>query len=307
MKILITGASGFLGRYLIEHLRTKDPENAVFTVCRNPLTQDGASHTVMDLNDEKELDALVNRIRPNQIYHLAGIARIHESISVPDYFNNNTKSTIHLLRALKQLTQPVSLFFSSSVHVYGNQTETITEESPLHPLSAYAFTKYLAEEAIRSHVAENPNLSAVVGRLYSCFGPKQPEGFVAADLCKKILELSNSPDAILKVGPLKSYRRFLDVRDTVSVFLKLLEAKQKNRFEIFNLASPHELQIGEMLTILLQLSNKNPKIESTETVINQFKGLQINTDKLHRFISPSHFRPVKETLGDMMGCLVSGS
>ena len=299
MNVLVTGASGFLGRYLVAHLKKKYPQATLFTVCKNPLTVEGGQHAVLDLNDETALRKLLQSVRPDQIYHLAGIARISENFTLPDYFNNNTKNTITLLNILKEIPRKVSLFFSSSVHVYGNQTTLVDESSPVHPQSPYAFTKYLAERAIESHVAENPNLTAIVGRIYSCIGPGQPEGFVASDLCQKIHRLENKPNTVLKVGPLKSYRRFLDVRDTVQVLPVLLESKHSNRFEIFNLASPHEMLIEEMLKILISISKKNPKIESSDMSDNAFKGLQIKADKLYELFPPSQFRPVKETLKDM--------
>lgn len=300
MKILITGASGFLGTYLREHLQSLDPRNEVRTICRNPIPKNERLHSVLNLNDEEKLVEYLEAHQPQQIYHLAGVARISNAISAADYFQNNTQNTVTLLRALMKTGRPVRLFFSSSVHVYGNQSETVSEASSVHPLSPYAFTKYLAEKAIKAHVEENPNLTAVVGRIYSCFGPGQAEGFVAADLCRKILDLPAEQGSVLKVGPLKSYRRFLDVRDIVSIFPKLLEATHPSRFEIFNLASPHEFQIETILQILIRLSKKQPTIESTDNQENQFQGLKVSTEKLHQFIPHDFFRPVEETLKDML-------
>lgn len=299
MKTIITAASGFLGRHLVQHLAENQNER-LYSLSREPLEVAGVEEFCVDLTQEEAVEKHILEIQPDRIYHLVGISKISPAFQMSDYFSSNTLTTLHLLRALKKLGKPVQFFFSSSMHVYGNQEIEVTEDSLPHPENPYAFTKFLAEQAIRSFAAETPAIKYVIGRLYSCFGPGQGEGFVAPDLCKKVLSLKGTEGELLKVGPLNTYRRFLDVRDIVKVFPILLGTETGKNFEIYNLASPHELQISEMLQIILKLANKNPKVESSVDTSNSFKGLQVNTDKLFQIIPPSNFRPIEATLKDMV-------
>jgi nucleoside-diphosphate-sugar epimerase len=170
------------------------------------------------------------------------------------------------------------------------------------PGSPYAFTKYLAEEAIRAKTMSIPNLRAIVGRLYTCFGPGQPPGFATSDFCHKVAALSSHSGAILKVGPLSSYRRFLDVRDMVKLLPRIMSADLPSRYEVFNIASPassHEMSLQEVLETLLRIAGKNPKIESSTDSMNTFTGLKLNIEKLKNTLPAFTFRSVEETLRDM--------
>lgn len=297
MKSIITAASGFLGRHLLKHL-TEDRKEKVICLNREPLDVPGAEEYRLDLTDEAKVEELILKLQPDRIYHLVGISKISESFQMPDYFASNTLTTLSLLRALSKLQKPVGFFFSSSMHVYGNQEQEVKEDALPQPGSPYAFTKYLAEQAVKNFALENPNKKCVVGRLYSCFGPGQGEGFVAPDLVRKVLSLSeNEP---LKVGPLNTFRRFLDARDIVKAFPVLLEKETNSNFEVYNLASPHELMISDMLKIILKITGKNPRVESSSATPNSFKGLKVNTEKLFGTVPPSHFRPVEDTLKDIV-------
>lgn len=299
MATLITGAGGFIGRHLLAHLADTFPTETFQTLGLTGAAHPRASHVACDMLDEKKVAEAVTRLKPDRVYHLAGSARVTPNIGVPEYFASNYLTTMSLLQALERLGSPVRLFFSSSVHVYGNRDEIVTEETAVRPIGPYAFTKYLAEEAVRHATRRCDRLSAVVGRLYSCIGPTQAEGFVAADLCRKITELPKA-GGVLKTGPLSGYRRFLDVRDAVRVFPTLVAAPLGSRFEIFNIASPHELTIGDMVDRLLKLSGKTPRVESAPEGGNPFRGLKLDVGKLQRLFPPSGFRPIESTLRDML-------
>lgn len=288
MRIFVTGGKGFIGRELKSYLQSLHHE------VESPGRSD------LDLTDPQALKKFLNRFKPNHIYHLAGISRVNDSLGMPDYFNSNTLTTLSLLTALKDWGDPLSFFFASSMHVYGNQVQEVSETTPPEPLSYYAFTKYLSEQTIQRVAKEMPHFQFVIGRLYSCFGPSQPEGFVTADLIRKTLELKPNSNAVLKTGPLKTFRRFLDVRDVVRVMQQLTEYRHPSNCEVFNLASPFELQIEEILQLILKITQQSPKIESVADTKNAFQGLKVNTNKLFSVVDKKEFRPVESTIRDMI-------
>lgn len=265
----------------------------------------GVEHIKLDLTDEDKTQEIVGQVRPERVFHLAGNSRVTELLDIDEYFSKNFLTTVALVKALTQLNQPTSLFFSSSVHVYGNREEIVDETATARPVSLYGFTKYLAEQMIQDAVEKKPHLRCVVGRLYSCVGPGQGTGFVAVDLCNRVAKLG--PEEPLRVGPLDGYRSFLDVRDAVALFPQLLSRAAKSRYEIVNIASPHELEIREILNLILRISGKSPTLEATTSPhSNRFRGLRVSTEKMRQMLdSPPAFRPIQSTLSELYQSIVN--
>ena len=273
--------------------------SSTISVVRDP-SPPKVRHLPCDLNDEDSVLDCLRKVSPERIYHLAGASRISAETAMPEYFSQNFLTTTSLIRGLKALSLPCSFFFASTVHVYGNQSGLVTETSPPRPNTAHGFSKYLAEEALRASAMREAELQVVVGRFYNCIGPGQPEGFVAADLCRRLALLADEPAPRLKAGALTSYRRFLDVRDAVKLLPPLMKARHPTRFEVFNLASPHQLQIRELLNILVRESGMKVVIESDAAIaVNPFTGLELSLDKLESTINVPSFHPIEKTLKEM--------
>lgn len=295
----ITGATGFLGRELVSQLKSQTQDEYIFTCALNA-SSDWSNYERIDLTKKEDVKSVVRRIKPNRIYHLAGIARVSNSISFEDYFFQNNLSTHYLLESLSELGYPCEFFLASSVHVYGNQNQTVNERSELKPEGAYGFTKYLAEETLKTFVLKNPQIKGVVGRLYSCIGPNQPTGFVTSDICHKIKVLKKANSSQLEVGPVDAIRQFTDVRDAVRTFPVLLDSKLPSRFEIFNIASGKHHTVKEMIQKALDLEGLKASIISQDQHANPFKGLKVDTSKLNSLISPNQFRSIEASLKDIL-------
>lgn len=299
VKILVTGGRGFLGSHLLAHLRSRYREATLATLSRQPGSALGLVSYVCDLSDPEATLKTVKAFEPDMTFHLAGNSRVRDELDLPHYFTDNFLSTTHLTQALIQLGKPQRLFFASSIHVYGNNISEVSEESPPQPFNPYGFTKYLAEEHLKEKTVAHPSLKVVVGRLYNCIGPGQPLGFVASDWCQRLRSLPDSGEAVMKVGGLEGIRYFLDVRDAVATFPRLLENTQES-FAVYNIASKVPTRIDAVLEKLLKVSGKHPKIESNENESsNRFAGLRVSTAKLEKTLSSLQFRPLDETLRDM--------
>ncbi len=300
MVTLVTGATGFLGQYLLPYLKNLPPHETIYSCSLNKLKQDENFSEALDLTESKSVLKFIQKVKPQRVYHLAGIAKVSNEIRFESYFSQNTLSTQILLGALASLDTPVDFFLTSSVHVYGNQAGVVNERAEIKPEGAYGFTKYLAEEALKTFTQKFPKLRGVVGRLYSCIGPNQPLGFITSDICKKIKALKKTGENTLAVGPIDSYRRFTDVRDVIKTFPILLNSPLSSRFEVFNIAPPEETQVGQVIQTLLNLEGISAKIVSTQSHNNSFKGLKIDTSKLVHYVPNSTFRPLESTLKDIL-------
>jgi GDP-4-dehydro-6-deoxy-D-mannose reductase len=299
VKTLVTGGSGFIGRHLIDRLVSLHGAEQVATVGFESVRPD-VTHFSCDLEDEGKAKQIVTSFSPDQLYHLAGVSRVSSEIPFEEYFSRNYLTTVHLVSGTEAVGKPVTFFFASSVHVYGNAEGMVSEATAPAPQSPYGFSKYLAEQFLNEATQRLAGFRAVVARLYSCIGPGQARGFVASDLCAKIATALKAPAAPLKTGSLSAYRRFQDARDVVSVLTRLMDAPG-SPFEVYNVASPYELQIKQLLEILLKEAGISPPIQSEDTQgTNPFRGLQVDTTKLTRLVPPSAFRPIEETLRDML-------
>lgn len=301
MSILVTGAAGFLGRYLTAHLEGQGlgPITAAVRTKPKEWTLKTPLATV-DLTDERAVEELIGRVKPSRIYHLAGHSKVTNTLQMPDYFNANFLTSARLVNALQKQNAAVRIFLASTIHVYGNCDYVATEESLPLPVNDYGYTKYLSEELFRTATLENSRLSVVVGRLYSCFGPGQAPGFVSADLCRKVAAMPDKGEGVLCVGPTSTFRRFLDVRDAVSVIARLTHSVTGDRFQVFNIASPYEVQVKDLIAALLKISGKKARVESSEdNSANRLFGIRVSCERLEHTLPGVHFRPLEETLRDM--------
>lgn len=302
MVNLVTGASGFIGRYLVAHLRREHPDEKTVGLSRSEFHQRDVTHYSVDMNERSSLRSALAQISPDRVYHLAGISRVSDAL--PGHFEQGFLTTVALFEELKTLSRPVRVFLASSAHVYGNQEGSISEEAPARPVSAYGFCKYLAEQTSR-HAVQASNIKVVVGRLYNCIGPGQGEGFVVSDLARRILKAVESKNPVLKTGSLSARRQFIDIRDLVELLPKLLATEFASSIEVFNIASPHSRRIEEIVQMLLKVVGRKVKIESDADVArNPFRGLDLNTSRLQSLLQPT-FRSLETSVEDLFHSIKS--
>ncbi|MBY0369307.1 NAD-dependent epimerase/dehydratase family protein [bacterium] len=298
MKHLITGAGGFLGTHLIAALRTRFPQDTIVSMGLHAPHDPQVRHFETDLSDAAAVRTVLKAQSPDRLYHLAGSARVSQEIGFPQYFQSNSQTTQVLADALETLDpKPLRLFFSSSVHVYGNQDSEVDESVEPRPNNDYGMSKYLGERALEAFAGRSPHAKVVVGRLYSCIGPGQGPGFVTSDLARKLAALPVG--GTLETGPLDAYRRFLDVRDAAALLARLLETGADTGFEIVNIASPNELQVRAIVERLVTASGKKASIHASPSDQNPFRGLKVNLAKLQQRIPGFPFSPLDKTLQDI--------
>lgn len=296
MNHLITGASGFLGTALVDRLKERYPKDKIYCLSRKPRAAPGLIPLSCDLRDPEAVDEAVKKAAPDRVYHLAGQAKASGAADFGALFQENYLTTQWLFDALGKLKKPVTVFFASTVHVYGSTPGEVTEASPPRPTSPYGYSKYLGEKAAEAAAQGSSKLRVIVGRLYTCIGPGQGDGFVVSDFCRRLAAI-NREGEVLHTGALDGVRSFLDVRDAVALVDDLVARPGPlQSFAIFNLASGSYYSVKELLDQLLEVTGKRPKIESHEaTAPNSFLGLQVSTKKLEMTLNPT-LRPLKESL-----------
>jgi nucleoside-diphosphate-sugar epimerase len=298
VKALITGATGFLGRNLLEHLRTVSPEVVVHTLGRKPFAASGVTHHACDLNDTAGVSSALRSIEPTHIFHLAGNSRVSPAIAFPDYLTSNYLTTRSLAEAIARVDRAVSVFFASTVHIYGNRDGITDELAEPQPVSPYGFSKYLAELTLGDLAKRAARVRVVIGRLYSCVGPGQAEGFILSDISRRLADLKDGER--LQTGTLSGFRRFLDVRDAAVLFPRLLESPTLASGDSINIAPAEQVSLREIVDSLIRISGKRAVVESAPATAPQsFHGVQIATSRLQAAVPDFQFRPLESTLRDI--------
>lgn len=256
MRILITGAGGFVGQHLLNHLLSADPDAELHGTVLNP--EDSAHlaatcHTV-DLTATHQVRALIGTLLPDRIYHLAAQASPRLSFQDPwGTLANNIQSQLNLILACREVGIRPRMLVVSSAEIYGpGDGSAIAEDAPLQPTSPYGVSK-AAQDLLGLQYFLSDNLPILRARPFNHFGPGQREGFVAPDFAMQIARIeAGAQEPILEVGNLSPRRDFTDVRDVVRAYRLIVERGEAGA--AYNVASETAHSIQEMLDTLLSFS-----------------------------------------------------
>ena len=262
MRILITGADGFAGRYLIQELASTSVQ--LHGTCFQPFPEPPPNviyHTV-DLRDEQAVDGLIAELQPDQIYHLAGTASVSQSYTAAwRTLENNIRAQLNLtLACLKSALTPRILVVSSG-DIYGDQLieQPANEDTPLRPSNPYSVSKVTQDMlALQYHISHH--LPILRARPFNHLGPGQAPGFVAPDFGLQIAQIEAGQKApILHVGSLSAERDFTDVRDVMRAYRLIMEHGAPG--EVYNVASGTTWSISTLLETLLSYSSAKITVE----------------------------------------------
>ncbi len=246
-RILITGASGFVGGHLIAELQKQMPSARLFL-------------EAFDVTDRVATDKAILAASPEACVHLAAVSSIAEARHDPSRaFDVNLTGTLNLAQSILDHSPECCLIHVGSAECYGasfQAQQPLDETAALAPLNLYAASKAAADLALGALAAE-AGLRVVRFRPFNHTGVGQSESFVIPALAGQIARIeAGQQDAVIKVGDLTVYRDFLDVRDVVRAYRLALECFERlPRGAVFNLASGVSRQIGMILNMLLRMSN----------------------------------------------------
>ncbi len=253
MRALVTGASGFAGRYLLDALRRDGAE--VFG-CGGPNDSSGEFFE-LDLNDAQTLVVALETFRPTVVFHLAAQTFVPESLRAPvETYEVNALGTARLADAVRTYSAgpPPRILFASSAEVYGAREAgdyPLHERVDLRPRSPYGASK-AAAEAILLGESRSFGTDVVIARAFNHIGPRQSERFVVASLAAQLARIAAGAPPQLYVGNLETARDFLDVRDVVSAYIAL--AREGERGEIYNVCSGRAVVIRDVLRELIAIA-----------------------------------------------------
>jgi GDP-4-dehydro-6-deoxy-D-mannose reductase len=300
---LITGATGFAGRHLLESLLEDQPRVHAWSNARGrPIDPALAADSriqwrAVDLLDRGSLGAALAAARPMVIYHCAGFADDHRSWQDPlRALRGNVLATHHLLEAVRDLALEVRVVVPGSALIYTPSPQAIAEDAPIGPTSPYGISK-LAQEMT---TAESP-LPVLLARPFNHAGPRQDPSYVTSAFAKQLAEIeAGISDPILRVGNLDARRDLTDVRDTVRAYRALAERGRPHR--PYNVCSGHAYRVRDLLDILLSLAGVRVRIDVDPARLRPSDN-PVVLGSPARIIEETGWRPgipIERTLSDLL-------
>lgn len=261
MRLLVTGAGGFVGGHLVDFLHAEHPGVEVHGVVLphgsvSWRAAAGARVVEADLNDAASAAAVVEETRPDRIIHLAGQSSVHQSWLDPGgTLRTNVLGLVHLLDAARRAGLQPAVLVVGSAEEYGPvppEAMPIREDAPLRPASPYAVSK-VAQGALALLYGPAGGMRVVLTRTFHHTGPGRGEAFAESSFARQIAEIEAGTRApVLKVGNLDAVRDFSDVRDVVRAYWLLLERGEGG--VAYNVCSGRGRRVRDLLDTLLAAS-----------------------------------------------------
>lgn len=264
MKSLIIGGAGFVGAYLIRHLRDDLKHEVVVTKMPHERIPE-ENITVLDLNilEKDSISSLLDNVKPDNIFHLAAQSSVALSWKNPALtIDVNIKGSINVLDAVRDSGLHPRILLIGSGEEYGRilPDETpIVEDNRLRPGNIYAATK-ACQNMIGKIYSDAYNMDVMMVRAFNHTGPNQMPAFVVADFCKQVADIeAGRQDPVVRVGNLSAKRDFTDVRDVVRAYGLLIEKGSKGC--TYNVGSGHAVEIQHILDTIISMAKCPIRVE----------------------------------------------
>lgn len=307
-KAFITGLTGFAGTHLSNHLLDKG-----FLVSGTYLDEkslqrfenkDKVDLHPLDLLDEEKTYSVIEKVKPDFIFHLAALASPRDSFKDPKKtFSNNISGQLNVFEAVRRLELfDTKILVISTAEVYGHvdsKNIPMNENTPFIPTNPYAVSK-IAQDYLGLQYFLTNKLKVVRVRPFNHVGPGQSPDFVVSAFAKRIADIEKGKGKIMKIGNLTAKRDFTDVRDMVKAYLLALEKGELG--EVYNLGSGKSYLISDILKMMKNMADVEIKTEEDPELMSPSNDPELRCDST-KFTSLTGWNPeipIEKTLQDTL-------
>ena len=261
-RVLVTGGSGFVGRWLCRALAPAEVELHILDLLRPHNFDLAYTYHQTDLRDLPAVEALLQQVKPDVIMHLAGQPGVESSHNNPlGAYESNVLSTFNLLEACRRHGKVQALLAVSSNHVYGDQpVEPTPEDAPLNGTAMYAVSKVCSDVLARAY-GKTYGLPVAIARMTNSFGGD--DHHVTHIVTGSILSVLKGERPIIKNSG-RDVKSYLYIKDTVDGLLTVTESavlRPESRGEAYNLMADAPVSVAELVEAIFAAAGSNLKAD----------------------------------------------
>lgn len=256
MKVLIFGASGFVGPYL-----AKEFEEHGYEVVGTDIKETNAMpFKFADILDAGSVERVIRETVPDMIVNLAAVSSVGQSWNIPQTtVSVNVIGALNISEAARRLENSPKILFVGSSEEYETSDKPISERYPLSANNPYGISK-AAQERFAQVYRERFGMKIYCVRPFNHTGVGQSDSFVLPSFCKQVAQIEKSgKPGVIKVGNLSAKRDFSHVKDVVRAYRMILESDDCET--VYNVGSGMAHGLDDMLNYILKFSRQEITVE----------------------------------------------
>ena len=281
-KILVTGANGFVGSHMLDYLLSKK-KYKIYGLIKINAQKRNIKHLLNkvdfiegDVTDRVSIDVIINKLKPDYIYHFAALSWVSPSWNMPSaYFNVNALGTINLLESVRKYNINSKILVSCTPEEFGDVKKKdlpINEETLVAPVNHYAASK-VAQDAICQSYFASYKMKIVRCRAFNHEGPRRDVNGAISSFAYQIAKLEYGlQNKTIEVGNLNAIRNFTHVEDMVKAYYLALEKGSIG--ELYLIGSDIVYSMKQIIKKLIKLSSK--KNIKYKVVKNRIRPTELN-------------------------------
>jgi len=313
-KALITGITGQDGSYLAEFLLEKGYE--VHGIVRRAALEDSKARMSRihhlkgrivlhpgDIASYASVLDIIDKIKPDECYHLAAQSFVHESFHDPfSTFKTNVDGTMHILHAIKERAQNCRLYFAATSEMFGDVVEVPQKETTrFHPRSPYGVSKVTGFDIIRNY-RESYDLFGCSGILFNHESPRRGFEFVTRKITQNVAKMKTGKENVLVLGNLEARRDWGYAGDYVKAMWLMLQQEKPEDYVVGTGVNHSVKDFVDAAFLAAGLSYELVDLHMMSPEMADMKIEELRKDKSRLFVvqHPKFFRPaeVHNLLGD---------
>lgn len=297
-RALVTGATGFVGPFLIRHLLAEGYEVVGGSHGSEKKLPQGCRSVPLDVTYRNAVQRTVSDSAPDEVYHLAGLTH-PASEAVDLFYEVNFVGALNLLEAVREEAPEARVLLVGSAYAYGQVDRPVAETATLQPVNHYGVSKAAVD--LLGHTYALQGLQVINARPFNHSGPGQSPDFVLPTLVQQFAEIrAGKRDPTIQLGNLSSTRDLSDVQDVVRAYHRALRVGRPG--EAYNVGSGRGVSVRDLFELVRQEAGVQAEytVEPSRVRATDIPYLVADMSKTRRELGWEPEIPLQKTVRDML-------